>query len=146
MWTPPRLMNLSSSLRLIFQRRTHSIVRVSNVPHRFNNLISLDVVNGEKNSLYLVVDNKSELNSTLKSVAGSFHDSESQALVKNVRALFMKCISAKVCSGRSPLWVYLCLRWQVPNLAYHSRSTASKLQCLNSRVNPIVSFFLCFVD
>lgn len=45
------------------------------------------VVNGEKNSLYLIVENKSESNTTIKAVAGSFHDPESQALVKNISSL-----------------------------------------------------------
>jgi hypothetical protein len=49
------------------------------------------VVNGEKNNLYLIVENKSEMNATLKTVAGSFHDSESQVLVKNVRDQVVEC-------------------------------------------------------
>lgn len=47
-------------------------------------------MNGERNNLYLIVENKSEVNATLKAVGGSFHDSESQALVKNVRSKVMK--------------------------------------------------------
>ena len=53
-----------------------------------------DVVNGERNSLYLLVENKSEVNSTLKSVAGSFHDPESQALVKNARVVSSRVFPA----------------------------------------------------
>jgi len=51
------------------------------------------VVNGEKNSLFLIVDNKSELNTTLKSVSGSFHHPESQALVKNISTLSIPVLS-----------------------------------------------------
>ncbi|KIJ52537.1 hypothetical protein M422DRAFT_58680 [Sphaerobolus stellatus SS14] len=45
------------------------------------------VINGEKNSLYLIVENKSELNSSLKSLAGSFHHPETGALVKNITTM-----------------------------------------------------------
>lgn len=51
------------------------------------------VVNGEKNSLYLIIDNKSELNSSLKSVAGSFHHPETGALVKNITTLNLPVLS-----------------------------------------------------
>ncbi|KLO08805.1 hypothetical protein SCHPADRAFT_858651 [Schizopora paradoxa] len=41
------------------------------------------VVNGERNRINLVVENNSELNVTLVAISGSFHDVESNALVKN---------------------------------------------------------------
>ena len=55
--------------------------------------LSLDIVNGEKNKLYLIVENKAEVNATLGTVAGSFHDSGSQVLVKNVRFEVMQLCS-----------------------------------------------------
>lgn len=46
---------------------------------------SVDVVNGEKNNMFLMVENKSERNITLKTVSGSVHHVDTNALVKNVR-------------------------------------------------------------
>ncbi|KAH8117758.1 hypothetical protein DFH11DRAFT_1723786 [Phellopilus nigrolimitatus] len=45
------------------------------------------VVNGERNRLNLLVENKSDHNSTLISIAGSFHDVQTDALIKNTTAL-----------------------------------------------------------
>jgi len=45
------------------------------------------VVNGERNQIYLAVENKSDQNVTLHSVGGSFHHPESGALVKNITTL-----------------------------------------------------------
>ncbi|KIO17104.1 hypothetical protein M407DRAFT_246850 [Tulasnella calospora MUT 4182] len=45
------------------------------------------VVNGERNSMSLEIENKSALNVTLKSAAGSIHDPESGKLLKNTTAL-----------------------------------------------------------
>ncbi|KAF8867867.1 hypothetical protein BD779DRAFT_1615720 [Infundibulicybe gibba] len=45
------------------------------------------VVNGEKNSLTLSVENKSDRNVTLDSVSGSVHHPETNALVKNLTTL-----------------------------------------------------------
>ncbi|KAH7930232.1 hypothetical protein BV22DRAFT_1125174 [Leucogyrophana mollusca] len=45
------------------------------------------VVNGEQNQLILVVENKSDKNVTLQTVAGSFHHPETNALVKNTTSL-----------------------------------------------------------
>jgi len=45
------------------------------------------VVNGEKNSLTLSVENKSDRNVTLVSVAGSVHDPETNRVVKNLTAM-----------------------------------------------------------
>ncbi|OCH95447.1 hypothetical protein OBBRIDRAFT_788333 [Obba rivulosa] len=45
------------------------------------------IVNGEKNKIFLTVENQSGRNVTLKSIAGSFHHPESNALVKNTSAL-----------------------------------------------------------
>ncbi|KAI0925902.1 hypothetical protein AcW1_008213 [Taiwanofungus camphoratus] len=45
------------------------------------------VVNGERNTILLTVENQSDLNITIKSVAGSFHHPETNALVKNTSAL-----------------------------------------------------------
>ncbi|KDQ53192.1 hypothetical protein JAAARDRAFT_72701 [Jaapia argillacea MUCL 33604] len=45
------------------------------------------VVNGEKNRLELIVENKSEKNVTLMLVSGSVHDPETDDLVKNVTTL-----------------------------------------------------------
>lgn len=41
------------------------------------------VVNGERNQILLLVENKSDKNVTLQSVAGSFHHSETGTLIKN---------------------------------------------------------------
>ncbi|KAG0708182.1 hypothetical protein DFH29DRAFT_522753 [Suillus ampliporus] len=45
------------------------------------------VVNGERNQISLVVENKSDKNVTLQSVAGSFHNPETGALIKNTSSL-----------------------------------------------------------
>ncbi|KII89784.1 hypothetical protein PLICRDRAFT_108566 [Plicaturopsis crispa FD-325 SS-3] len=45
------------------------------------------VVNGEKNKLTLVVENKSNRNVTLKTVAGSVHQPETNSLIKNTTSL-----------------------------------------------------------
>jgi hypothetical protein len=46
-----------------------------------------DVVNGEKNRISLTVENKSDRNVTLTSVAGSFHNPDTNDVIKNVRNL-----------------------------------------------------------
>lgn len=43
------------------------------------------VVNGEKNKISLSVENKSQRNVTLTSVAGSFHNPDTNVVIKNVR-------------------------------------------------------------
>ncbi|GJJ08277.1 hypothetical protein Clacol_002487 [Clathrus columnatus] len=45
------------------------------------------IVNGQRNTLFLLIDNKSTLNNTLKSVSGSFHHPQTHALVKNLTAV-----------------------------------------------------------
>ncbi|KAG9013874.1 hypothetical protein FRB94_004255 [Tulasnella sp. JGI-2019a] len=45
------------------------------------------VVNGEKNKMTLEIENKSHLNVTLKSAAGSIHDPDSGKLLKNTTSL-----------------------------------------------------------
>ncbi|KAI0360081.1 hypothetical protein OH77DRAFT_1394594 [Trametes cingulata] len=45
------------------------------------------VVNGERNKIFVAVENKSDRNVTLKNIAGSFHHPESNKLVKNTTAL-----------------------------------------------------------
>ncbi|EPT01344.1 hypothetical protein FOMPIDRAFT_1023270 [Fomitopsis schrenkii] len=45
------------------------------------------VVNGERNKIILSVENQSDRNITIKSIAGSFHHPESNKLVKNTSAL-----------------------------------------------------------
>ncbi|PAV16589.1 translocon-associated alpha [Pyrrhoderma noxium] len=45
------------------------------------------IVNGERNRLNLLIENLSEYNVTLISVAGSIHDAKSDALIKNVTTL-----------------------------------------------------------
>lgn len=44
----------------------------------------IDVVNGERNILTLTIETGSDKNVTLVGVAGSFHNAESGALIKNV--------------------------------------------------------------
>ncbi|KAI0346566.1 hypothetical protein BDW22DRAFT_1352691 [Trametopsis cervina] len=41
------------------------------------------VVNGEKNNIFIAIENKSDRNVTLKSISGSFHHADSHKLVKN---------------------------------------------------------------
>ena len=48
-----------------------------------------DVVNGQKNDIFVSVENKSDRNVTLQNIAGSFHHPETNKLIKNVRG----CIS-----------------------------------------------------
>jgi len=45
------------------------------------------VVNGEQNKIFVSVENKSDRNITLKSISGSFHNPETDALVKNASTL-----------------------------------------------------------
>lgn len=45
------------------------------------------VVNGERNQIFLVVENRSDKNVTLQSVAGSFHHPETGTLIKNTSSL-----------------------------------------------------------
>ncbi|TDL14587.1 hypothetical protein BD410DRAFT_797081 [Rickenella mellea] len=45
------------------------------------------VMNGERNQISLLVENKSGLNVTLVNVAGSFHDTETDAIIKNTSTL-----------------------------------------------------------
>jgi hypothetical protein len=45
------------------------------------------VVNGEQNKIFIAVENKSNRNVTLKSVSGSFHDVNTNAIVKNASTL-----------------------------------------------------------
>ncbi|PCH42310.1 hypothetical protein WOLCODRAFT_137837 [Wolfiporia cocos MD-104 SS10] len=45
------------------------------------------VVNGERNAVFVTVENLSDRNITIKSVAGSFHHPETNALVKNTTSL-----------------------------------------------------------
>ncbi|KAH9940989.1 hypothetical protein B0H21DRAFT_570609 [Amylocystis lapponica] len=45
------------------------------------------VVNGERNKLFLTVENNSDRNITITNIAGSFHHPDSNALVKNTSAL-----------------------------------------------------------
>lgn len=53
-----------------------------------------DVVNGERNKILLNVENQSDRNITIKSVAGSFHHPQSHSLVKNVSV----CLAPQLCS------------------------------------------------
>ncbi|KAI9000525.1 hypothetical protein BD414DRAFT_429966 [Trametes punicea] len=41
------------------------------------------VVNGERNRMFLAIENKSDRNVTLKNIAGSFHHPETNKLIKN---------------------------------------------------------------
>ncbi|THH11017.1 hypothetical protein EW145_g929 [Phellinidium pouzarii] len=45
------------------------------------------IVNGERNRINLLVENKSDLNVTLVSIAGSFHDPQTDDLIKNATTL-----------------------------------------------------------
>ncbi|KAI5119003.1 hypothetical protein M0805_004413 [Coniferiporia weirii] len=45
------------------------------------------IVNGERNRINLLVENKSDLNVTLISIAGSFHDPQTDTLIKNATTL-----------------------------------------------------------
>lgn len=46
---------------------------------------ALDVVNGQRNDIFVTVENKSDRNVTLQSIAGSLHHPDTNKLVKNVR-------------------------------------------------------------
>jgi hypothetical protein len=84
---PPHLpipSNLWSYL-LGSQRATHSDVRhlfQVEVPCR---RVSTDIVNGEKNTITLTLENKSGKNVTLVSVGGAVYNVQNDALIKNVR-------------------------------------------------------------
>ncbi|CDO74254.1 hypothetical protein BN946_scf184637.g5 [Trametes cinnabarina] len=45
------------------------------------------VINGERNRMFLAIENKSDRNVTLKNIAGSFHHPETNRLIKNTSAL-----------------------------------------------------------
>ncbi|OSD06375.1 hypothetical protein PYCCODRAFT_926219 [Trametes coccinea BRFM310] len=45
------------------------------------------VINGERNRMFLAIENKSDRNVTLKNIAGSFHHPETNRLIKNTTAL-----------------------------------------------------------
>ncbi|KAG6329243.1 hypothetical protein ID866_9849 [Astraeus odoratus] len=45
------------------------------------------VVNGERNQIFLAVENKSDRNVTLQTVGGSFHHPETGALIKNITSV-----------------------------------------------------------
>lgn len=49
------------------------------------NVSFADVVNGEANRVWVSIENKSDKNITLTSIAGSFHDPDSNKVLKNVR-------------------------------------------------------------
>jgi len=51
-----------------------------------NNLFG-HVVNGEKNKISLTVENKSDRNVTLASIAGSFHHADTNSVIKNVTTM-----------------------------------------------------------
>ena len=44
-------------------------------------------MNGQKNDMFVTIENKSDRNVTLQNIAGSFHHAESGKLVKNVCAV-----------------------------------------------------------
>lgn len=46
---------------------------------------AVDVVNGQRNDIFVTVENKSDRNVTLQNIAGSLHHPDTNRLVKNVR-------------------------------------------------------------
>ena len=52
---------------------------------------SIDVVNGQRNDIFVSVENKSDRNVTLQNIAGSFHHADSGKLIKNVCCLPHSC-------------------------------------------------------
>ena len=59
-----------------------------------------DIVNGEQNKLAVSIENKSDRNVTLKSISGSFHHPETNALIKNVRCVaYVPSLKLIVCPG-----------------------------------------------
>ena len=63
--------------------------------------MSQDIVNGERNRINLLIENNSDLNVTLISIAGSFHDAQTDALIKNVRSSLLLSALQKLnmCDG-----------------------------------------------
>ena len=47
------------------------------------------MINGQRNTLFLVVENKSDRNITLETIAGSVHNLKTDKLVKNVGACYI---------------------------------------------------------
>ena len=84
-------MTLSSqSLRLLSQllslKTTPSVVSdflLMFTDYNFDSS-NLEIVNGERNRINLLIENLSDLNVTLLSVAGSIHDAKTDAVIKNV--------------------------------------------------------------
>jgi hypothetical protein len=105
----------------------------------------LDVVNGEKNSLTLLIENNSDRNVTLRSAAGSFHDVASGKTLKNVRANSVHVPNLILTfpfsyhMTRPPLYLITFLSLKTPSLPYHIRFTASKFLLSVIRVSLLIS-------
>lgn len=79
------------------------------------------MVNGEPNKITLLIENKSEQNVTLMNVAGSFHDPETNALIKNVSlaVAVLNCVDASCfLDYLAVLWCLLARRYEAPDPIY----------------------------
>lgn len=87
-----------------------------------------DVVNGERNQILLLVENKSDKNVTLQSVAGSFHHSETGTLIKNVRwhRVMLNSELSNICVVRRLHWRMVSPCSRVQNYKYLTLSTLSE--------------------
>lgn len=92
---------------------THSVVRART--QFYNTLVLVlngivDVVNGEKNTLTVTVENKSGKNVTLLSIAGALVHPDTNALLKNVSivssAAHRKLIFAAAAVDQPEIWCY----------------------------------------
>lgn len=100
-----------------------------------------DIVNGEKNSLTITVENKSDKNVTLRGLGGSLYNPETDALIKNVRRVQYKtwseCIIHRLGVSNIQLdslrhWTMVSLFSRVWSSIFHMHFTASTstLKCL----------------
>lgn len=65
---------------------------------RIANIVT-DVVNGEKNDIFLTIENKSERNVTIKTIAGSITHPDTGKLIKNVRCILYSRVQPSLTSN-----------------------------------------------
>ena len=73
------------------------------------------MVNGQRNDIFVSIENKSDRNVTLQNIAGSLHHPETNALVKNVRVVLALC------------WMTSDVNSNVRPLRLHTKSLYSKV-------------------
>lgn len=67
-----RKIRLDVSRVFCFDQRTHA------------NVLFVEIINGQRNRINLLVENQSEQNVTLLNIGGAFHDPNTNRLIQNV--------------------------------------------------------------